>query len=283
MLHSAPPASLTTADGLRLHLRHWPCETARGTVLLVHGLGEHAGRYGHVAAALAQAGFETVAHDQRGHGRSEGARGDIARPHALLDDLARVIDALRARRDGPLLLLGHSLGGAVAARFVAGALEGPGPAWARKVEALVLSSPALAAELRPTQRLLLAFGSRFAPHLAANNGLDPAWVSRDPAVVAAYRADALVHDRITPMLARFTLDAGERVRADAARWRVPTLLMWAGADRCVRPAGSAAFAAAAPLGVVAARRFDGLAHELFNEPERARVFETLADWLARQR
>jgi alpha-beta hydrolase superfamily lysophospholipase len=90
-----------------------------------------------------------------------------------------------------------------------------------------------------------------------------------------------VHDRITPALASFTLDGGSFVRRCAHRWATPTLLTWAGADRCVRPEGSAEFAAAAPAGVVEARRFDGLAHEIFNEPERAEVIATMQAWLAR--
>jgi alpha-beta hydrolase superfamily lysophospholipase len=88
-------------------------------------------------------------------------------------------------------------------------------------------------------------------------------------VVAAYKADPNVHDRIAPRLARFVVDAGELVRALAARWTVPTLLQYAGADRCVPPSGSAEFAAAAPRAVVTAREWPGLFHEIMNEPEQA--------------
>jgi alpha-beta hydrolase superfamily lysophospholipase len=132
------------------------------------------------------------------------------------------------------------------------------------------------------QRLLLAVAGRLAPHLAVGNGLQPAWISRDPAVVAAYAADPFMHDRITPALARFTLDSGSLVRGLAPRWTTPTLLLWAGADRCVRAAGSAEFAAGAPGGIVEARVFEGLAHEIFNEPERAEVLSALQRWLEMQ-
>lgn len=274
------PPTLTAADGLALHLHHWPCAAPRGTVLIVHGLGEHAGRYAHVAAALNGWGWNVVAHDHRGHGRSAGPRGRIARDDALLEDLALVIDTVRARQPGRLLLLGHSMGGLIAARFVAEALQPQPAAWSREVDALVLSSPALAADMNAVQRLLLATLGRLAPDLAVGNGLKPEWVSRDAEVVRAYVADPLVHDRITPRLARFILDGGEFVRSLAPRWRVPTLLMWAGADRCVAPRGSAAFASAAPAGVVQAQVFEGLAHEIFNEPERAQVIARLGDWLA---
>lgn len=277
---AAPVSTLTTADGLALQLYRWPRLGARGTVLIVHGLGEHAGRYARVAAELNEAGFDVMAFDQRGHGRSEGPRGDMPHADARLDDLALVIDHVRAGRAGPLLLLGHSLGGLVAARFVAGALESPLPRWSREVDALLLSSPALDAGLGPLQRLLLAVGERLFPHLALSNGLKPAWISRDPGVVAAYVADPLVHDRITATLARFIVEAGAAVERLAPRWRTPTLLMWAGADRCVAPAGSRRFAAAAPQAVLEAREFDGLYHELFNEPERAEVFGVMRRWLA---
>jgi alpha-beta hydrolase superfamily lysophospholipase len=119
------------------------------------------------------------------------------------------------------------------------------------------------------------------PNLALGNGLKPEWVSRDPAVVAAYVADPLNHDRITPRLARFIVDAGALALQRAPAWTTPTLLLWAGADRCVAPAGSAAFAAAAPQGIVTAHAFPGLFHEIFNEPEQAQVLARLTGWLTR--
>jgi alpha-beta hydrolase superfamily lysophospholipase len=272
--------NLTTDDGLTLQFHEWPCADARGTVLIVHGLGEHIGRYAHLVAPLQRCGRNVVGYDQRGHGTSGGARGRLARTDALLRDLARVIDAVRARFPGPLVLLGHSLGGLVAARMVAGGLEAPLPAWHRPVDALVLSSPALDAGLGAAQKALLAVLGPLAPNLAIGNGLKPAWISRDPKVVEAYVRDPLVHDRATPRLVRFIVDAGAFVRAQAARWRVPTLLLYAGSDRCVAPAGSAAFAAAAPAGVVTARVFAPLFHEIFNEPEQAEVLAVLAAWLS---
>ena len=269
---------LSTADGLPLRLHHWPAgapgATVRGRVLIVHGLGEHGARYGHVAAALNGAGWDVHAHDQRGHGRSGGERGSVPSADALLADLALVVDHLR-RPGAPFVLLGHSMGGLVAARFVAEALA-PQPApWSRTPDALVLSSPALDPGMTRFQSLQLALAEKLAPDFALGNGLKPEWVSRDPAVVRAYVADPLVHDRLTPRLVRFIVDGGVAVRAAAPQWRVPTLLMWAGADRCVAPAGSAAMAAAAPPAVLSHRVFPGLAHEIFNEPERDEVLAHL--------
>ena len=270
---------LTTHDGLTLQLREWPVPDARGAVVIVHGLGEHVGRHAHVAARLNAEGWTVVGHDQRGHGSSEGPRGALSQADDFLSDLASVIDIARSRSAGPLVLLGHSLGGLIASRFVLGAA---GAAWRRDVDALVMSSPALDPGMNALQKGLLAVLGPIAPNLAVNNGLKPAWLSHDPAVVRAYQADPLVHDRVTPRLARFIVDGGLAVRAAASAWRVPTLLMWAGSDRCVAPAGSAEFAAAAPSEWVSTREFKPLFHEIFNEPEQAEVFGVLTAWLARR-
>lgn len=272
----------TTDDGLQLHTRHWPTpgSPARGQVLIVHGLGEHIGRYAHVAAALNVQGWEVHGWDHRGHGQSPGRRGDIPDGEALLRDTACVIDAVR-RPGTPFVLLGHSMGGVVAGRFAAEALNDRPAAWSRPLDALVLSSPALDPGLSGVQKLALALAEKLAPGLAVGNGLKPEWISHDPALVAAYAADPLVHDRITARLTRFIVDAGARVIADAPRWTLPTLLMWADADRCVSPHGSEAFAAAAPANVVATRPWPGFFHEIFNEPEKDEVLAVLSAWLNR--
>ena len=271
--------TIRTRDGLALARRDWPSADARGTIVIVHGLGEHIGRYAHVAARLNANRWSVVGYDQRGHGASPGERGRIAAHDDLLLDLDAVIDDVRAEAGGPLILLGHSLGGLVVARFVAGALESPRPSWHRNVDALVLSSPALDIGMTGAKRALLATLERLTPNLGIGNGLDATGISRDPAVVAAYRADPLVHDRIAPRLIRFLADSGPLVRQLAPRWNVPTLLLYAGSDRLVVPAGSAAFAAAAPAALVTARPFASLFHEIFNEPEQDEVLGVLTAWL----
>ena len=269
---------MTSQDGLRLHLRRWPAGAdARGTVQIVHGLGEHIGRYEHVAAALNAAGWHVAGHDQRGHGRSEGPRGSIPHPFALLGDLAMVTDYVHG--SGRRILLGHSMGGLVAARFVAENLHAQTARFARDFDALVLSSPALDLGLGKGNRLLLAVLGRLLPNLSLSNGLKPQWVCRDPAVVRAYMSDPLVHDRVTPRLVRFMVDNGKHVLLLAPHWRVPTLLLWAGADLCVNPQGSKDFVAAAPAGVLNKRRYRKLYHEIFNEPEQADVLADLVQWL----
>jgi alpha-beta hydrolase superfamily lysophospholipase len=270
------PSQVTTHDGLDLALRHWGSAAAvsRGTLVVVHGLGEHIGRYEHVARFLAGRGWRVIGFDQRGHGRSAGKRGSVPSDEALVDDLALVIDRVARPATAPdegLLLLGHSLGGLVAAQFVARGT--------RHVDGLVLSSPALGADVTVAQRLQLFLGGLLAPDLAVSNQLKVDRISHDPAVVRAYREDPLVHDRLTARLALATLAGGREVLAAAAGWRTRTLLMWAGDDHLVAARASAAFAAAAPANVVRSRCFDAMYHEILNEPDARTVFDLLADWL----
>lgn len=320
--HAAPTGStLRTADGETLALRDWPLgggvsapvtvtvtvtatatvtatvtvTAGRGTVLIVHGLGEHAGRYASLARWLNGRGYAVRAYDLYGHGGSSGRRGHLARETQHVEHLVEVAAATRATHASrsqpapggasPLIVLGHSLGGLIASSAVARGLLKP--------EGLVLSSPALAVDMAAWQRAAVGWLPRFAPDLTLGNGLQPKYLSHDPAVVAAYQADPLVHDRICARLGAFVATEGGRVVAAAARWPVRTLLLYAGDDRLVAPRGSDAFAAAAAGGraeaaTVTAQRFAALFHEIFNEPEpvgaaaadpAASPFKALADWL----
>lgn len=269
-------STFTASDGDNLAVQDWPLPEGlalRGVVVLVHGLGEHAGRYEHVARRLNDWGFAVRGYDQYGHGESGGVRGVLPSSARLIDDLVDIVDSTRYRMDPgiPLILLGHSMGGLVASCFVAQER--------RRVDGLVLSSPALDPGLNAFQRFLLSFMPRMAPNLAVGNGLDPDFLSHDPAVVAAYRKDPRVHDRISGRLARFIAEAGPWVVQQAAQWTVPTLLMYAGSDHLVNPRGSRDFAAAASAAVVTTRCFEDLFHEIFNEVDAEPVFEQLRQWL----
>ncbi|MBT9505114.1 alpha/beta hydrolase [Rhodoferax sp.] len=269
-------STFVAADGDNVAIQDWPLEQGsrlRGVVILVHGLGEHAGRYDHVARKLNDWGFAVRGYDQYGHGESGGPRGGLPTDNRLLDDLADVVDSTRARMDPetPLILLGHSMGGLVVGRFVSLAM--------RPVEALIMSSPALDPGLSAVQKLLVSVLPKIAPNLRVGNGLDASLISHDPAVVAAYQSDRLVHDRISGRLARFIAQEGAATVALAPRWKVPTLLIYAGSDKLVNPAGSRAFAAAAPKEVVNAHCFESLYHEIFNELNAEPVFAELKRWL----
>ena len=269
-------ATFVASDGDNVVVQDWPLEPGvaiRGTVIIVHGLGEHAGRYDHVARKLNAWGFAVRGYDQCGHGESGGLPGSLPSDTRLLDDLADIVDSTRTRvpQGTPLILLGHSMGGLVVGRFVSLRI--------RPVDALIMSSPALDPGLSAFQKFLVAVLPRIAPGLRVGNGVKPQFISHDPAVVAAYKSDRLVHDRISARLARFIANEGPATVAAAAQWHVPTLLMYAGDDRLLNAGGSRAFAAAAPKEVVTAVCFDALYHEIFNELDATEVFATMQRWL----
>ena len=269
-------STFVASDGDNLAVQDWPIahgQTLRGVVILVHGLGEHVGRYDHVARRLNDWGFAVRGFDQYGHGESGGPRGGLTSDNRFLDDLADIVDStrLRMKKGCPLILLGHSMGGLIAARFVS--LE------TRPVQGLVLSSPSLDLGLGPVQKLMVAVLPKIAPNLRVSNALDVDSISHDPAVVREYKNDRLVHDRISARLARFMADACVAVAAAAPEWETPTLLMFAGSDKLVDPAGSRAFAVAAPSRVVTPHCFEAMYHEIFNELDAEPVFAELKAWL----
>ncbi len=269
-------STFVASDGDNVVIQDWPLEAGvrvRGVVILVHGLGEHAGRYDHVARQLNAWGFAVRGYDQCGHGESGGAPGSLPTDTRLLDDLADIVDSTRARmnKGTPLIVLGHSMGGLVAGRFVSLGI--------RPVDGLVMSSPALNPGLSALQKLLVAVLPKLFPSLRVGNGVNASFISHDPAVVAAYLSDKLVHDRISARLARFIATAGPATVALASSWKVPTLLMYAGDDRLVAPQGSRDFAVAAPAAVVTTHCFEGLYHEIFNELDATPVFAALCKWL----
>ncbi|MFM9879866.1 MAG: lysophospholipase [Burkholderiaceae bacterium] len=268
--------------GVQLSVYDWPqpeFSRPRGLVLLVHGLGEHARRYDGLAQRLNSWGFAVRGYDQHGHGYSDGERGSLPNTQRLLDDLAEVVDDSRSmlarsyRGTVPVLLLGHSMGGVVAAYFVATAR--------RQVHALVLSSPAFDPGLRPWEQRLLRLLARYLPNLRIANQLSVPRLCRDPDVVRAYWRDPQVHDRISLRLAQFITDTGQACVSQAPLWTVPTLLLFAGQDHLVNPAGSRAFASLSPS-CVKAHCFKACYHEIFNEPEQETVLECLSLWLAQQ-
>ena len=272
-----PTAWLDMADGQRLFLRDWPLAAPRGAVLIVHGLGEHSGRYQRMAQWFNQRGYAVRGYDQRGHGRTPGRRGGLRHGDDLLEDLATVYHDYADGLPHAPLLLGHSMGGLVALRAVLDGRVTP--------PALLLSSPALRSWESPRMIRLARVLSRIAPNLPLRSGLDFDRLSHDRQVVADYRSDPLRHGWITPRLADFIFRAGAACIADATRLALPTLLLVADGDGLVDPSGSRAFArAAAATGQLTTRFFSLLYHELFNEaePGRGQVLMQLGDWLGRQ-
>jgi alpha-beta hydrolase superfamily lysophospholipase len=276
---------LTTADGISLFVADWAPDDGvpvAGSILLMHGLGEHAGRYAHVIRFFNRCGLLVRSYDHRGHGRSGGPRGDAPDETALLRDARLVLDDFnrQAQLNYPALtgklpfLFGHSMGGLFAARFAVAAMA--------PLRGLILSSPGLALRLSQVQFGLLKLMSAVAPGLALPNGLDVDHLSHDPAVAKAYSNDPLVHNKITARLLNSMLRSGEFAQSQAHTLAVPTLLVIGGDDRIIDPDGSRRFFAALPPAIVTFRDYDGMYHEIFNEVGAERVFADVRRWLEAQ-
>ena len=265
---------IDAAGGTRLHRRRWlPDGQPVAAVGLVHGLGEHSGRYDHVAAALTGAGYAVFAFDLRGHGRSGGRRGDT-RFGPCIDDIDRLLaDAADAVPGKPRFLYGHSLGGLLVLTY--GLRRRATPLAGIVSSGAALRSPLREQRAKVTAARLLA---PVTPWLTLPTGLDSALVSRDPAVVAAYRADPLVHDKASVAFARDAIAAGDAALAGAGSFTTPSLVLHGGADRLTLPEGSRRFAAVAP-GDCRLVVYDGLYHEIHNEPEQGRVLADVVGWL----
>jgi len=272
-----------TADGLDLFCRSWAPHEPRGVMVIVHGLAEHGGRHRQTAEYFCREGFAVFAGDLRGHGLSLDSPGG-GRVHVRqFDEYLRDVDAFvdvahQACGDLPLFLLGHSMGGLITIHYV---LEHPG-----RLAGAVISSPALAPhpDFRPPLllRLLVGLLSRVMPRALFASDLDVEALSRDPGVVRAYLDDPLVTSKVSARWYAEALKAMQRAFEVAGTLQTPLLLMQSGADRLVDPGAPERWAAAAPSGLVERVDWDGLFHEMFNEPEKDRVRARTLEWLDRR-
>jgi acylglycerol lipase len=274
--------SYKTVDGLALFAQTWIPETEpRRVIALVHGLGEHSSRFAHVAEFFGRSGYAMTGYDLRGHGKSEGARGHTPSWDRLLDDVDLHIAWTRRRFPGlPVLLYGHSLGGLqVLSRLLTrqGAAHG---ASETEVACIIATSPLLAtAEPIPAFKLLMAkLLGRLAPGVAMDNGLDVSDLARDPEVAAKAKADPLYHRKVTTGMGLAFMQAGERVRAYKGPVGRPLLLMQGTADAIVSP-GATIELAQGLTGDVTLKTWDGMFHELHNEPQKETILSFARDWM----
>lgn len=275
-------AHLVAADGTRLYAQSWlPAASARAALVVIHGYGEHGGRYAPLAARLAPLGFAVHVADLRGHGQSPGRRGHVDRFEQYLQDVRALLRVAATGTAGtPLIVLGHSLGGLIAALL---AEEGWGDDLDQVPSALVLSSPFLRLAAPPSGLKLAAARllSRIAPSCDVGNTLDAADLSHDPAVLESYREDPLVHHVATARWAVETLAAQRRALDGAPRLTLPLLVVHGTADAIAEPAATRALFAAAGSADKTCLSYEGAYHELFNEVERDEVIADLAAWLER--
>jgi alpha-beta hydrolase superfamily lysophospholipase len=272
---------IKTPDGLRLLGRRWPVDPSqrRGRALIVHGVGEHSGRYDEVANAMTSLGVEVVSYDQRGFGESEGTRGEIPRTDTLVTDAAMVFDLVRreAPRDPPPFLIAHSMGGTIAAFAVAERRIAP--------RGLALSSPAIAPRVSAIEEQALRLLLRFAPDAPLDSRIKPEQVTRDLNEQQKIKNDKKrMHTTVTPKLVVSILDQGRSALEAAGRIPVPTLLLVAGTDLIVDPDVTLQFFARIPANLSTLHQYPKLFHEVFNElpADRQRVFKDFDRWLRRQ-
>ena len=264
---------INSADGTRLAYRSWATSGARVTFAVVHGLGEHSGRYQRFADGMARHGMATYAIDLRGHGESDGRRGHVDSWSQWVEDSAAFVNHVESQASGEVVPLGHSFGGVVMLSTVrSGRLA--------KARRFVLSSPALKLKVKvPAWKTSLGkIMASVAPRLALDNDVDPGTVSRIPEVVAAYRSDPMVHSKISSRLfEEWRRAAGENL-AHAGEIKLPFLILAGTDDRLVDPSGSRELHARA-----AARSdlklLEGRYHEPFNDLGSDEVFTTIAEWL----
>jgi len=267
--------AFATDDGLQLVWQAWqPDGEAAAVLAVVHGYGEHGGRYGFLVEAMVPRGYAVLTYDLRGHGRSPGRRGHIDRFADYLADTRRFLEEVRrARPRTPLFLLGHSMGGLIAAALAeqdCGGLAG-----------LVLSSPFIGMRL-PVPELRVRAArvlSRVAPTLRMANPLRNEQLSHDRVVVAGAAADALNHRVTTARWAAEVFVVQPAVLTAAGRLRLPLLLLYADADPIADPRACEQLFERAASDDKTKHCYVGYYHEIFNEVGRAAVFADLAAWL----
>jgi acylglycerol lipase len=271
---------IESADGNRLFWRRHLSEgDIRAALLIVHGLAEHSGRYVHVLDHFANAGFDCWAYDSRCHGQSPGLRVHVRQFDEFLTDLEAARRLVgEAQPDLPFFLVGHSQGGLIVLREALAHPQG--------LEGIVVSSPFLGMhpDAAPPAALHMVANivSTFAPKLMFSKVAEPSALSRDPKVPEAYIADPLVSTTVSARWFTSVLAAHADTHARASTLSIPALVMQSGDDRLTDPAATRSWVSAAPADLVDYVEWEGLYHEMFNEPEKMRVFERMESWLRTQ-
>ena len=260
--------------GLEIYWQAWlPEGEPRAVIVLAHGASEHSGRYAWTGEQLTERGYALYALDHRGHGRSAGDRAVIDRMRNAVEDLHTLVERAHNAYPGrPVVLLGHSMGGAVALAYTMEHEDA--------LDALVLSAPLAALEAAPAvQRIVGRALSVVAPSLGVVV-IDSTAVSRDPEVVADYDADPLnYHGKVPARTVAELSRAIDGFPEGVTHFRLPMLVMHGTADRLVPIAASEMVVERAGSEDKTFKRYDGLFHEILNEPERQQVLDDIADWL----
>jgi len=262
-------------DGVDIYAQGWEptMPQPKAVVCLVHGLGEHTSRYGHVAEAFGKEGYAMMGADWRGHGRSGGPRGHISSIEDFMQDIDVLLEQARARYPGlPLILYGHSIGGVQVLHY--GLTRKP------NVKGIIATSSALHTSVEQQKVKVMmakALGS-FTPGITIASELDPKSLSRDEKVVTAYINDPLVHDKISLGFGKIMLVTSSWTLAHASEFPVPLLLMHGKEDKIALPSSSTEFAASLKEKCTLVLWDDGY-HELHNDLEKDKVLKTMTLWM----
>lgn len=267
-------STFQTAGNVSRYYQVWrPEETPRATLVIVHGLGEHGGRYMNVVNYLVPRGYVIYALDHLGHGRSPGQRGYIKDWSDFREGLRTLVQLAQSQEAGrPFFLFGHSMGGCITLDYVLHYPDG--------LTAVVASAPAIGQlTLSPTRTFLARLSAKIKPDLSMDSNLDTAAVSRDTAVVEAYRADPLVHDKGSPGAAVAFVDTAAWVMAHAADFQPPLLLIHGDADRLVRVEQSQKFFAQVKQPDKKLIIYPGGYHESHNDLHKEQMLADVESWL----
>ena len=265
---------LTAKDGTSLYGQEWLVENPKAAICLVHGLGEHIGRYEHVAEFLNSHQISFFATDLRGHGQSEGKRGHTPSHDMLLDDVEELLMYARAEyNDIPLFLYGHSLGGNIVTNYILKKNT-------NELTGAIISSPWLALAFEPPafQIKLAQFFSGILPSLTQPNGLDINHLTNDDAVNQAYKNDALVHNKISTRLFTESYREGLWALENTHKNKIPLLIYHGTEDRITSPEASKTFAE--KIGELATyHQWPSIKHEPHNDIDKEEVLAMVLDWV----
>lgn len=264
-----------TSDNLTIYAKEWKVKNPRAVICIVHGLGEHCNRYNHLAAYFAAQHMALLAYDRRGHGKSEGKRGRTRSYNDFLDEVAELLSHTIDRyEETPIFLYGHSMGGNIAMNYAL--RRHP------TIKGLIATGPWIKLPEEPSYLLVMVATvlNKLTGGFAQSNGLDAKVISKDPAVVKRYVDDPLVHDRIGSKAGIETHKAGQWLFNYRGTTKIPMLLMHASEDKATSPEGTRHFVANVD-GDITHKEWEGMYHEIHNEPDQLEVFKYTLDWINR--
>lgn len=265
-----------TKAKLNIYAKEWIPAKQKAVICLVHGLGEHINRYGHLAEYFGQHGFVTMGNDHHGHGKSGGKRGHTPDYESFMEEISKlVVKATERYPNLPIFLYGHSMGGNLVLNYVLSRHP--------KIAGTVVTAPHIqlpkAAEPSAALMLVAKVMNKIFPSLQQPNGLDANNISSNPEEVKKYLADPLVHDKISMRTALSLIEKAAFLNGYSEKMPIPTLLMHGSADYITSPQGSIDFAKRVG-GDVTFKLWDGMVHEIHNEPNQQAVFQFALNWMS---